>query len=279
MGKPQYPHSMSKSSATTRCLRIGQIAERTGLSAKALRLYEARGLLTPDARSDSGYRLYGTKALARLAEIGVLRRAGFTLAEVAVLLQREGTATNLIESRIVALRREVQMKSAALAALEQAWRRLDPASSTDIEQLMEGIRMNERLDVQFSETELAEARRRGEILGRHFTEEERAHLRQRAEQYGEENMRRYGQQWPPLIAQVRAAMDAGASADDPDVAALAHRWHAPVSAFSGGDAALAGKMRDAYRSEPQMMAAQGMDAAMFAYVGAAMKAAGLSFGG
>lgn len=270
---------MSKSSVTTKYLHIGQVAERTGLSAKALRLYEARGLLAPDGRSSSGYRLYGAKALGRLAEIVVLRRAGFTLTEVAALLQHAAPARNLIEARIVTLRHEVQTKSTALHALELAWQRLDPASTTELEPLLEGIRMSEHLDMKISTTAQADARRRGEILGQHFTEQEREHLRRRAEQYGTENMRRYGEQWPPLIAQVRAAMDAGAPADAPDVMALAHRWHALVEAFSGGNAALAGKMRDAYQREPQVMAAQGMDAAMFTYVGAAMKAAGLSFGG
>lgn len=50
---------MSKPAAATKFLRIGELAARTGLSAKALRLYEARGLLRPDARSAGGYRLYG----------------------------------------------------------------------------------------------------------------------------------------------------------------------------------------------------------------------------
>lgn len=270
---------MSKSAATTKYLRIGQIAERTGMSPKALRLYEVRGLLAPDARSASGYRLYGTRALARLAEIAVLRRAGFTLAEIDALLLREAAATALIEARIVALRHEVSNRSAALATLEQAWRRLDPASSTDIEQLLEGIRMNEELDVRFTQAQLAEYKRNGEILGQHFTVEEREHLRQRAEQYGAENMRRYGEQWPPLIAQVRAAMDAGTPANDPSVVELGRRWHALVNAFSGGDASLARKMQNAYHKEPQAMAAQGMDPAMFAYVGEAMRAAELTLKG
>lgn len=268
---------MPTSTATTKYLRIGDIAERTGLSAKALRLYETRGLLTPDARSASGYRLYGAAALIRLTEIGVLRRAGFTLAEIGTLLQHEGSAAALVEARIVALRREVHAKSAALAALEQAWRRLDSASQTDIEPLLESIQMNENLDVHFSGTDLAQFKQRGEIMDRHFTAEERERLRQRAEQYGSENMRRYGAQWPPLIAQVRAAMDAGTPADDPIAIELGRRWHALVAAFSGGDAVLASKMRDAYQQEPQVMAAQGMDAAMFAFIGKAMRAAGLSF--
>lgn len=266
---------MSKSTATTKYLRIGQIAERTGLSAKALRLYEARGLLVPDARSASGYRLYGARALARLAEIAVLRRAGFTLAEIGALLLREAAAAALIEARIVALRREVRGKSAALATLEQAWRRLDPASSTDVDQVLESIQMSEELDVRFTETQRAEFRRSGDILGQHFTPEERERLRRRAEQYGTENMRRYAEQWPPLVAQVRAAMDAGTPADDPAVIELGRRWHALLDAFSGGDTGLVRKMRDAYDKEPQVMAAQGMDPAMFAYIGEAMRAAGL----
>src|SRR5579875_1592550 len=121
---------MSKPSAPAKLLRIGELGRRTGLSAKALRLY--------DARSDSGYRLYGAKALARLSEIAVLKRAGFTLAEIGSLLRRTGSAAALVEARIVALRREVDAKSRALAALERAWSGLDSASN-DIDRLLENI--------------------------------------------------------------------------------------------------------------------------------------------
>ncbi|HEX7323733.1 MAG TPA: MerR family transcriptional regulator [Rhodanobacteraceae bacterium] len=101
---------MSKPPARTRFLRIGQLAAKSGVSTKAVRLYEARGLLAPDAHSDSGYRLYGAAALARLNEIRVLQRAGFTLAETGRLLQREGSAAALIAARIVALRGEVRKR-------------------------------------------------------------------------------------------------------------------------------------------------------------------------
>ncbi len=96
---------MSKPSVPAKLLRIGELARHLGLSAKALRLYEARGLLQPDAHSASGYRLYGANALTRLSEIAVLKRAGFTLTEIGALLQRTGSAAALVEARIVALRR------------------------------------------------------------------------------------------------------------------------------------------------------------------------------
>ncbi|HKZ09605.1 MAG TPA: MerR family transcriptional regulator [Rhodanobacteraceae bacterium] len=171
---------MSNTNPAMKFLRIGQLAARSGVSAKALRLYEARGLLHPDSHSASGYRLYGLPALARLNEIGLLKRAGFTLAEIGKLLAREGSAAALIEMRIVALHREVQSKKQALAALESAWRGLDSASN-DIDQLLENIRMNDKLDMRFSEAEMAEFKRRGEILGKHFTPAERERMRRRAE--------------------------------------------------------------------------------------------------
>lgn len=265
---------MSKPTASTKPLRIGRIAERTGLSAKALRLYEARGLLEPDARSASGYRLYGAPALARLAEIGVLKRAGFTLAEIGELLARKGSAAALIEARIAALRREVRGKAEALAALDKAWRGLASTSQT-IDQLLEHIHMNEKLDMQFSEAEMAEFKQRAETLGKHFTPEEREQMRRRAEDIGAAGMQEAQTEWPRLIAQVRAAMDAATPPTDPAVLDMGRRWHALVHAFTGGDPNIARKLKDAYAREPQVLAAQGMDQAMFAYVRAAMQAAGL----
>ena len=264
---------MTKPAAPAKFLRIGQLAAMSGVSAKALRLYEARGLLRPDTHSASGYRMYGAAALARLNEIGVLKRAGFTLAEIGRLLERKGSATALIEARIIALRGEVRSKAQALAAQERAWRALD-ASSTDIGQLLENIRMNDKLDMQFSESEMAEFKRHAGIMGRHFTGAEREQLRRRAEQLGEAGMRQAQDAWPELIRQVRGAMDAGTPPTNPEVLEMGRRWHALVNAFTGGDANITRKLKEAYDREPQMMAAQGMDGAMFAYVRAAMQAAG-----
>lgn len=266
--------TMSTPPATPRFLRIGQLAAQSGVSAKALRLYETRGLLVPDAHSGAGYRLYGAPALARLNEIGVLKRAGFTLAEIGKLLQRKGSAAALVEARIVVLRREVHSKARVLAALERAWRGLDSASN-DIDQLLENIAMHEKLDVGFSAAEMAEFKRQGEIMGRHFTTEERDKMRRRAEQLGQDKIQAINHAWPDLIRQVRGAMNLGIPPTDPSVLEMGRRWHGLVSAVTGGDAAIGSALVGAYRKEPDVMAAQGMDQAMFAYIREAMQAAGL----
>ena len=51
-----------------------------------LRLYEDEGLITPQCRTEAGYRQYGTDTLDRLKAIMHLKELGFTLAEIALLL-------------------------------------------------------------------------------------------------------------------------------------------------------------------------------------------------
>ena len=56
-------------------MRIGELAERTGVPARLLRYYEEQGLLTP-ARAANGYRDYGESLVDRVAQIRGLLDAG-----------------------------------------------------------------------------------------------------------------------------------------------------------------------------------------------------------
>jgi len=67
--------------ATLPLLRIGELARRTGASAKAIRLYEARGLLGRVARAGT-YRQYGEDDVARVQLIRQALALGFRLAEL-----------------------------------------------------------------------------------------------------------------------------------------------------------------------------------------------------
>jgi DNA-binding transcriptional MerR regulator len=72
-------------SPPVRPLSPSQAASRLGVSAKALRLYEQRGLIAPD-RTSAGWRTYGPAEMARAAEIASLRALGLSLAQVARVL-------------------------------------------------------------------------------------------------------------------------------------------------------------------------------------------------
>jgi DNA-binding transcriptional MerR regulator len=67
-------------------LRSGQVAAAAGVNIETLRYYERRGLLSEPERSPGGHRLYNTEAVTTLRVIKAAQRLGFTLEEVAELL-------------------------------------------------------------------------------------------------------------------------------------------------------------------------------------------------
>jgi len=68
-----------------------EAAQRFGVSAKALRLYEQRGLIRP-ARTAAGWRAYGPKDMARLGDIVALRALGLSMAQMARVLDGDASA-------------------------------------------------------------------------------------------------------------------------------------------------------------------------------------------
>jgi MerR family transcriptional regulator, redox-sensitive transcriptional activator SoxR len=62
-------------------LTIGQVAERSGLAASAIRFYERRGLVHAE-RTESGQRRFRRDVLRRIAFIRIAQRVGLTLEEI-----------------------------------------------------------------------------------------------------------------------------------------------------------------------------------------------------
>ena len=63
-------------------LKISELARLSGVSAKAIRFYEAAGVLPPPARGPNGYRLYDPDAVEMLRFIKQAQGLGLTLAEI-----------------------------------------------------------------------------------------------------------------------------------------------------------------------------------------------------
>lgn len=70
---------------------IGRAAARCGVSAKAIRLYEARGLLPRAARTATGHRLFHGEDLEVLEFIARARSAGLRLSEIKTVLELQNT--------------------------------------------------------------------------------------------------------------------------------------------------------------------------------------------
>ncbi|RLM12154.1 Cu(I)-responsive transcriptional regulator [Gibbsiella quercinecans] len=62
-------------------MNISEVAKKTGLTSKAIRFYEEKGLLTAPLRAGNGYRCYGSKQIEELTLLRQARQVGFTLDE------------------------------------------------------------------------------------------------------------------------------------------------------------------------------------------------------
>lgn len=67
-------------------LHIGEVAERVGLSLRTVRFYEEQGLITPEGRTDGGFRLYTAEHVARLLLIKHMKPLGFSIQQMRELL-------------------------------------------------------------------------------------------------------------------------------------------------------------------------------------------------
>ena len=76
-------------------MKIGELAERSGVSIDTVRFYERRGVLPTPARTASGYRTYTPATVDRLRVARRLQELDFTLDEIidALAAHDAGTAT------------------------------------------------------------------------------------------------------------------------------------------------------------------------------------------
>ena len=87
-------------------MRIGELAELSGLTASRIRFYEASGLMNAVERTANGYREYSPDAVSILEIIDSAQRAGFSLDEIRHLLP-VGQATWNHRDLLAALRQKV----------------------------------------------------------------------------------------------------------------------------------------------------------------------------
>ena len=67
-------------------MNISDVAKKTGITSKAIRFYEEKGLVTPPLRSENGYRSYSQQHLDELTLLRQARQVGFNLVECRELI-------------------------------------------------------------------------------------------------------------------------------------------------------------------------------------------------
>jgi DNA-binding transcriptional MerR regulator len=238
-----------------------------GVSAKALRLYESRGLLAP-LRSQAGWRSYGATEIAKLHRILALKRLGLSLAQIEEILSRRSVSLDhVLAVQEEALSREERRVNKALGLVRAARRKLAGGQAPSIDDLIQLTK----------ETTMTTPEQRTEmkaifdpLIERHYTEEERAALRARS--YDQADVARV---WDGLMAEARTLMAKGDPAS-PEAKDLARRWKSQVNQFTGGDPAIAAKAKAVWSeamADPGAASKLPLNPEIFAFIEKAWKAA------
>ncbi|SCK41994.1 DNA-binding transcriptional regulator, MerR family [Streptomyces sp. WMMB 714] len=103
---------------------IGEVARRSGVSARMLRHYESLGLVRPSGRTGSGYREYSEDDIRRIFHVESLRTLGLSLREIARALEDPGFTPSALVGDLVHRTRE---RIAAETELLTRLRRIDAA--------------------------------------------------------------------------------------------------------------------------------------------------------
>ncbi len=127
--------------ATKVWLTAAECALRTGLTVRALRVYEKYGLITP-GRSAAGWRRYGAQELLKLNEIGLLKVLGLTLKQIRDLTRRPSSPTlrELLELQLGTWKHRRAAAERGHSIAETALQQLQAGRSLSVEDLCSLIR-------------------------------------------------------------------------------------------------------------------------------------------
>lgn len=117
-------------------LRASEVADAAGVNRETLRYYERRGLLGSPDRSPGGHRLYDDQAVVTVRVIKAAQRLGFTLDEVADLIEvgrRRGRDSGL-QARAAGKLAEVEARIADLQLIKENLRAAIDAGCDDLHQ-------------------------------------------------------------------------------------------------------------------------------------------------
>src|SRR3954447_6897009 len=131
-----------------RPLTASECARLTGITVKALRVYERLGLITP-ARSAKGYRFYAQKELVRLNAIATLKSVGLTLAQIRDAFETSSPRLpRILRMQLDEWRARRVAAEKAIGVVESALMRVSARETLSIEELCQLIRSIEMSNVQ-----------------------------------------------------------------------------------------------------------------------------------
>ncbi|MFI1753236.1 MerR family transcriptional regulator [Streptomyces sp. NPDC020571] len=138
---------------------IGEVARRSGVSARMLRHYESLGLVRPSGRTGSGYREYSREDIRRIFHVESLRSLGLSLREIGRALDEPGFEPSALVDDLIRRTRE---RIAAETELLTRLRRIEAAGPGGWEDVLQAVALLQALG-----SKSADARQRAALSSVH----------------------------------------------------------------------------------------------------------------
>jgi len=249
---------MTDASEGTAEMKVGELAERSGLTVRTLHHYDEIGLLTPARRTPAGHRLYDVDEVRRLQRIVSLRHLGLPLDEIGRCLDGDDYSLG----RVLELQlRRIEEEMARQADLRERVRWLRDRMASDEEASLDDLLRTIQAVASYE---------------RYYTKSELDRLAERRKVVGEERIEEAQQEWRKLLQAFDAAREQGLEPSSPRVKALARTSAALIREFTGGDPEIHASLTRLYRDEgaEKVMADHDMpmSAGLWDYMGRARKA-------
>ena len=206
----------------TDSLTINEVVRQTGLTSRALRFYEARGLLSP-LRTASNRRYYSAPQLERVHQIVTLKKAGLSLSQIGRLLSGKPLdLAQLFKGQLTQLSAQAKEIEHAQNNLKTAFSRVESGEPLDAATLCSLIKDGDRT--------MAEENWK-KVIDRYYTPEEQAewqaNVGDKMDMFQQQD---YQVQWKALSARIEAALPLDPTSET--ALAFVREWFTLLEPFS-----------------------------------------------
>jgi DNA-binding transcriptional MerR regulator len=211
-------------------MRTHELMKQSGISRRALRIYEDKGLVHP-ARDANGYRVWPRDAVERLHHVRLLQALGLPLSRIAELLsQKSPPWRETLAMQEAWLAQSAAQANDALARVRRATAALDAGAAVETSDLLNMI-----ADAHAQpETKMSE-----EFFARYYSADQREWLKQHPA--GEAERKTAEKAWENVYADAERLKDGDAAGEEAQ--ALIKRWDALVAAFTLGNAGIEASLK------------------------------------
>jgi DNA-binding transcriptional MerR regulator len=221
-------------------LKVGELANRTGLTVRALHHYHHIGLLRPSLHTEGEYRLYTEDDIARLQLILSLRKLDFSLDEIRNCLDSPTFAPlDVIRRHLARIREQIELQHKLCERLEGIAAHFGKAEEVSADEFLQTIKVMTMIDIK-----------------NYFTAEQLEFIQSQRDAAGDRLLRQKQDEWAELIAEILAEKEAGTDPAEAKVQALAVRWQIMVRETTGGDPNIEQSLKRLWDEQGDVIAAQ-----------------------